>query len=452
MKKSIPSGVFEEVEIVEGWKAGKYTIKDNKGKILGTYSSGGKAQKAMDALMLKGDYDKIKFDGEINKKTFKSVGGKEYPVTIKMNIPEEVEIDEAKMKSDMLATLKKKYESLRGKRLSLGQNMEIAKIVSGMSRDKEVLLQLVKADIPFISLNAATLLMDKHGMKAKDINLTSEEVTEGNSAYDKQIAAFIAKGGKIKKLSVNKKEISKAAAEFKKKFKTMQQKEIELDIEDELERARNEEVEVAEAFKSHKMYDPKTGKAYDADTEEDHLKYKKIGYTHEKPQVEALEKEGAAEFMAAASAAKKEGKKKFKFGGKEYPVTIKVDIPLANEEIANSVGGGGIAGLDTGLTAKKKRDDTDKAKKLRKQYLKGAGLTEEVQRTTFAGKDVFIVDSETFHNCRLGKKQYGRYETYVGNGKVGQTIREYGLKYPRRPIILQNGDSGPMLYLKYGRS
>ena len=251
---------------------------------------------------------------------------------------------------------------------------------------------------------------------------------------------------------MNKKEISKAAAEFKKKFKTMQQKEIELDIEDELERARNEEVEVAEAFKSHKMYDPKTGKAYDADTEEDHLKYKKIGYTHEKPQVEALEKEGAAEFMAAASAAKKEGKKKFKFGGKEYPVTIKVDIPLANEEIANSVGGGGIAGLDTGLTAKKKRDDTDKAKKLRKQYLKGAGLTEEVQRTTFAGKDVFIVDSETFHNCRLGKKQYGRYETYVGNGKVGQTIREYGLKYPRRPIILQNGDSGPMLYLKYGRS
>jgi len=89
---------------------------------------------------------------------------------------EEVEIDEAKMKPDMLDTLKKKYESLRGKRLSLGQNMEIAKIVSGMSRDKEVLIQLVKADIPFISLNAATLLMDKHGMKAKDINLAKEEV------------------------------------------------------------------------------------------------------------------------------------------------------------------------------------------------------------------------------------------------------------------------------------
>jgi hypothetical protein len=46
-------------EVVEGWKAGKYTIKDDKGKILGTYSSGGKAQKAMDDLMQKGDYDKL---------------------------------------------------------------------------------------------------------------------------------------------------------------------------------------------------------------------------------------------------------------------------------------------------------------------------------------------------------------------------------------------------------
>ena len=48
--------------------------------------------------------------------------------------------------------------------------------------------------------------------------------------------------------------------------------------------------------------------------------------------MQQLKKEGAADFMAAASAAKKEGKKKFKFGGKEYPVTIKVDIPLKGEK------------------------------------------------------------------------------------------------------------------------
>ena len=42
-------------EVVEGWKKGKYTIKDENGKILGTYSSGSKAKKVMDDLMQKGD-------------------------------------------------------------------------------------------------------------------------------------------------------------------------------------------------------------------------------------------------------------------------------------------------------------------------------------------------------------------------------------------------------------
>ena len=125
----------------------------------------------------------------------------------------------------------------------------------------------------------------------------------------------------------------------------------------------------------------------------------------------------------------------------------KEEVEIDEAEIATSIGSGGTAGLDLGLNFKKKKEDVKKAKALRKQM-----VGEEVQRTTFAGKDVFIVDSETYYNCRLGKKKYGRYEKYVGDGKVGQTIREYGLKYPRRPIILQNGESGPMLYLKYGRS
>ncbi len=41
---------------------------------------------------------------------------------------------------------------------------------------------------------------------------------------------------------------------------------------------------VKEEFKPHKMYDPKTGKGYDAETEEDHLRMKKKGYTHDKPE------------------------------------------------------------------------------------------------------------------------------------------------------------------------
>jgi hypothetical protein len=42
-------------------------------------------------------------------------------------------------------------------------------------------------------------------------------------------------------------------------------------------------------FKPHMMYDPKTGKGYEAKTMEDHLRMKKMGYSHEKPKMEAYE-------------------------------------------------------------------------------------------------------------------------------------------------------------------
>ena len=117
-----------------------------------------------------------------------------------------------------------------------------------------------------------------------------------------------------------------------------------------------EVIENKKDFKPHMMYDPETGKGYEAKTYEDHLKMKDMGYTHEKPskknetevqdsdkdfvdthtvdakedpekkrQVEEKEEEdddveeGNA-FGQAVTDAKKAGKKKFKFQGKEYKV------------------------------------------------------------------------------------------------------------------------------------
>ena len=70
-----------------------------------------------------------------------------------------------------------------------------------------------------------------------------------------------------------------------------------------LEKSVNE----AEDFKPHKMYDPETGKEYDAKTMEDHLKYKKMGYSHEKPKVE----ESAASDARRAIALDPSTKQKF---------------------------------------------------------------------------------------------------------------------------------------------
>jgi hypothetical protein len=79
-------------------------------------------------------------------------------------------------------------------------------------------------------------------------------------------------------------------------------------------------------------YELATTEAVDVDGRKRGFKQALKRLTYEKLQ--ALKKEGAAEFMAAASAAKREGKKKFKFGDppKEYPVTIKVDIPQKGDK------------------------------------------------------------------------------------------------------------------------
>jgi hypothetical protein len=70
----------------------------------------------------------------------------------------------------------------------------------------------------------------------------------------------------------------------------------------------------------------------------------------------------------------------------------------------------------------------------------------------FAGNDVFVVDTKRFNNARLGKKKYLKYETYVGADDVGNAIRDYGRKYPKKPIILQDDKTGSMIFLRYGRS
>ena len=44
-----------------------------------------------------------------------------------------------------------------------------------------------------------------------------------------------------------------------------------------------------DSFKPHKMYDPKTGVGHDARSMDDHLRMKKMGYTHTAPKKEAYE-------------------------------------------------------------------------------------------------------------------------------------------------------------------
>ena len=89
---------------------------------------------------------------------------------------EEVDLDEAKMGASQIATLKKAYEPMRGKKISMASGQKLSSIMDKVDDDKQALIQLVKADIPFVSQLAITRLISKHDMKGAEIRKMQEEV------------------------------------------------------------------------------------------------------------------------------------------------------------------------------------------------------------------------------------------------------------------------------------
>jgi hypothetical protein len=112
-------------------------------------------------------------------------------------------------------------------------------------------------------------------------------------------------------------------------------------------------------------------------------------------------------------------------------LSFKEEFELEEAAPANSVAGGNV-NLDP--HKKKKR------------------INAKVKYEDFGGTRVYVVPSERWHASRLGKNRYSRYEKYIGNDKLGETIRLYGRENPKSPIILKNEANGAMLYLKYGGS
>jgi hypothetical protein len=105
-----------------------------------------------------------------------------------------------------------------------------------------------------------------------------------------------------------------------------------------------------------------------------------------------------------------------------------------NEEVANSVGGG----MSPVIGGEGNIHGTDPI------------MGKPVRRKKFAGKQVFTVDPTTYHKAYLGKRKYEHYEKYLEGSPMADEIREYGRKYWAEPIIIENEQTGAMVYLKYG--
>ena len=77
------------------------------------------------------------------------------------------DLNASKFSSDMINKLRKAYEPLKGKKIN---PTPLMKVFDKIDSNKDGLIQLYKADIPFVSMMAMSRLMLKHNYKASDIN------------------------------------------------------------------------------------------------------------------------------------------------------------------------------------------------------------------------------------------------------------------------------------------
>ena len=93
-----------------------------------------------------------------------------YSKTMAEALAEVHKIVEATMKDSQIAQLKKAYEPMRGKKISISNGQKLSKMMDKFDDNKQLMIQLVKADIPFVSSLAVTRLISKHNMKGAEIN------------------------------------------------------------------------------------------------------------------------------------------------------------------------------------------------------------------------------------------------------------------------------------------
>jgi len=99
---------------------------------------------------------------------------------------------------------------------------------------------------------------------------------------------------------------------------------------------------------------------------------------------------------------------------------IKEDVPT------NAVAGGHVAGL-------------------------GVGSQGEPGIRRFAGSRVFKVPTKNFVMARMLKRKYAKFEQYLGDQVISQEIAEYANKNWKEGIVLEDEQTGAMVYLRYGK-
>jgi hypothetical protein len=69
----------------------------------------------------------------------------------------------------------------------------------------------------------------------------------------------------------------------------------------------------------------------------------------------------------------------------------------------------------------------------------------------FAGSRVFKVPTKNFVMAKMLKRKYAKFESYLGDPVIAKQISEYASKNWKEGIVLEDEQTGAMVYLRYGR-
>ena len=97
-----------------------------------------------------------------------------------------------------ISQLKKEYEPLRGKTISGPNATKLMSIFDKFDKNKQLLIKILKANIPFVSMLAQARLISKHGANAAQLAQMRKEELEENAAVELQ--KKVAKGGMDKQM------------------------------------------------------------------------------------------------------------------------------------------------------------------------------------------------------------------------------------------------------------
>ena len=97
-----------------------------------------------------------------------------------------------------ISQLKKDYAPLKGKTISGTNANKLMKIFDKFDKNKQLLIKILKANIPFVSMLAQARLISKHGANAAQLAQMRKEELEENAAVELQ--KKVAKGGMDKQM------------------------------------------------------------------------------------------------------------------------------------------------------------------------------------------------------------------------------------------------------------